>query len=675
MQFRVQQEEKEDPKRIQNIIGGTESSSPKMQLRGFLTSPRSLKHLCSSKSSVSPETSVESAHPLNSSELLQQRRSSKSPSRLDIRRFSKELFFNLPRSPKSPKMKSSSSLETRRLSSDLEEHKRKSELKTSKTSDIRLSAKDIRIQTSRAIGRRLSKDASSWFTNSPPDLNTRRKSHLDVMHSKSLSVSENVLDESPKSAFNLNATAYLFNADPTKYNECGKDASKSLPLPTIISKAATLRLASSGSLDAPKSAKIRPRLPSPPKSPVIEFRTARPPKINISDADNLNVYDTIISKEEKSIKKNGKSSHNRSKSLDNKHLNFQTTTIDIFSPDGRLETVDKQTVNYATLEHKKNNLDQDRVNKSSSANGNLSNVKNALGSKDRQFGIQESKSSSGKKPTTSAETSNSGVKDFSSLKKTVKGIESKSDTTAISSSSKEPYLIYAEPQKSKRERKEDNSTSVKSSDPITVSKPKVPPKNSASRIKQARACSAPETSESLLPSVLHVSEESFPKMSFPEHNYYSEHKRFQKSDSFPERYREIQCYEKCFDTHLATKGCTATSTGRRLWHESDRRAQMMSHRSRSVPEQRFTPTHNESEKQRFKRKNETPILVLEHFSKLPDPSYRNPGILKTRKSRSREEADLPPAPPSPAERRKRQESTKREIFPLKNQSQGHLEPP
>lgn len=82
-----------------------------------------------------------------------QRRHSKSPSRLDIaRRLSRELFS---RSPKGEDAGSRSSLSVRRFSSE--------------------AALSPRLLGA-AVGRRLSKGSTS-----PPDLNSRRASYLDVV--------------------------------------------------------------------------------------------------------------------------------------------------------------------------------------------------------------------------------------------------------------------------------------------------------------------------------------------------------------------------------------------------------------------------------------------------------------------------------------------------------------
>lgn len=609
------------------------------------------------------------AEPLNPSELLQQRRSSKSPSRLDIRRFSKELF-SLPKSPKSPKTKSSTSLDTRRFSSDLEENKRKTDLKTFKSSDVRLSAKDIRIHTSNAIGRRLSKDSSSWLSNSPPDLNSRRKSHLDIMHTKSLSVSENVLDDTPKSTLNL-STSHC--QDQTKYNEYGKELlCKSMTLTPVISKAATIRLASSGSLDAPKPPKLRPRLPSPPKSPVMAFHSSRTPKISISDVDNLNLYDTILLKDETATKKPSKNSHSRSKSLDNKHFNFGATIVDIGTTDEKNNETDKQTVSYATLEHKRSNVED--ASKSKTFNGKFANIRSPSASRERQVGPLEGRPPFGKNvPTPTIDTNT--VKDFITPRNNTKDHEIKTDIKVSSpykseSSSAKETQLYAEPQKIKKEKKEEKTNQGKWTEPSgSTSKPKVPPKNNALKIKQARACSAPEPGHKPT-TVVFIPEDTFKKQTLPEYNYYSEHKKFQKSDSFPERRREVKCSERCFETFPTDRRCVPMESRRRS--EGGRRIEM-SGRSRSVPEQRCSLSYAECE-ERSKRKSETPILVMQHAaSKSLDVPNRNPGILKNRRrSRSRDEIDLPPAPPTPPEKRK---SNRRDVFPSKKQSHGYLEPP
>ncbi|KAK6640098.1 hypothetical protein RUM43_008375 [Polyplax serrata] len=661
---RVQQEEKEEPKQGQNIPAGVECS-PKGQLRGFLTSPRSLKHFCSSKSTVSPQISLDMADPLNPSEVLQHRRSSKSPSRLDIRRFSKELF-SLPRSPKSPRVQSSTSLDTRRLSSDLDDGRGKGELKTPKGSEIRLSAKDIRIQTSKAIGRRLSKDASSWLTSSPPDLNSRRKSHLDVMHAKSLSVSENVLDETPHCALDFKGSS-----------GCDKEkVSSSILLTPVMSKSATLRLASGGGLDTSKLARVRPRLPSPPTSPGEEFRNNRTPKINVSDAENFNLYETINLKEESKAKKTVKGSHCRSRSLDNKHLSFETTIVNIAtSGDDSIGASNSHTVSYATLQHKRLTRDDDRA-KPNTLNGKCFSVKSVNTSKERSSGVAERvhevRSPLAKKGSSqSAENKNSGLQGVSMEKKIW---ETKCEPV------KDIYSIYAEPQKLKKDKREDLSgTPVKPTD--TTGKPKVPPKSAALKLKQVRACSAPETSyQTNPPSIFYVTEEPATKPHGIEYNYYSEHRGFRKSDSFPERHQEMECSERCFGTHSMSRTCRGTVQGqhqqsKQQRQESGSRNNFMSRRSRSVPEQRFTLSYCESGKGGTTRgKSETPILVLEQWSRSLDvPPTKSPGILKNKRKgngRSKEE------PPSPPERRKsRQDSSKTELIQMKKQRQGHLEPP
>jgi len=92
---RAQQEEKDD-RRLSVENRAAQGGSPRSPLRSFLTSPRSLKQAFGGKGE--PES-------------LHQRRTARSASRLDIRRFSKELF-SLPRSPRSPKDKSLTSLDS-----------------------------------------------------------------------------------------------------------------------------------------------------------------------------------------------------------------------------------------------------------------------------------------------------------------------------------------------------------------------------------------------------------------------------------------------------------------------------------------------------------------------------------------------------------------------------------
>lgn len=84
--------------------------------------------------------------------------------------------------------------------------------------------------------------------------------------------------------------------------------------------------------------KVRPRMPSPPRSPVATMRNLPTPKINISDTS---LYETVVPEKPKPT-------HNRSKSLDNKPMNL--TLVEIPTAKNN----EKQTVNYATLEHKVN---------------------------------------------------------------------------------------------------------------------------------------------------------------------------------------------------------------------------------------------------------------------------------------------------------------------------------
>lgn len=150
-------------------------------------------------------------------------------------------------------------------------------------------------------------------------MNTRRRSHLDITHTKSLTIEDTAA------------------TDRTKYLTLSH-----VNLP-IISQAATLRLAGS-------DVKARPRLPSPPRSPVAPIRNLPTPKINISDTS---LYDTVIPDKPRAT-------HGRSKSLDNKPLNLTlveipntpSTSITTNTTTTAAKNNEKQTVNYATLEHK-----------------------------------------------------------------------------------------------------------------------------------------------------------------------------------------------------------------------------------------------------------------------------------------------------------------------------------
>lgn len=187
-------------------------------------------------------------------------------------------------------------------------------------------------QTSAAIGRRLSKDTTAWLTSSPPDMNTRRRSHLDIAHTKSLTI-----DDAPSS-------------DKTKYLTLSH-----VNLP-VISQAATMRLAGS-------DIKVRPRMPSPPRSPAA-MRNLPTPKINISDTS---LYETVVPDKPRAT-------HSRSKSLDNKPMNLTLveipTTPSTATTTSTAKNNEKQTVNYATLEHKVN-LKTIKNNTKSNENSNV----------------------------------------------------------------------------------------------------------------------------------------------------------------------------------------------------------------------------------------------------------------------------------------------------------------
>ncbi|XP_060529353.1 uncharacterized protein LOC132703854 [Cylas formicarius] len=83
----------------------------------------------------------------------------KSPTTL----FNKQIF-----SPRSKKAKSSTALNVRRFSSDSV-----------------FNSTTLRLDPSASIGRRLSKDASTFLSSSPPDINSRRSSYLDIISSSS----------------------------------------------------------------------------------------------------------------------------------------------------------------------------------------------------------------------------------------------------------------------------------------------------------------------------------------------------------------------------------------------------------------------------------------------------------------------------------------------------------
>lgn len=78
--------------------------------------------------------------------------------------FNKQLFS--PRSKN--KAKSSSTLNVRRFSTDSV-----------------FNSQTLKLDHSSVVGRRLSKDASAFLTSSPPDLNSRRSSYLDIINSGS----------------------------------------------------------------------------------------------------------------------------------------------------------------------------------------------------------------------------------------------------------------------------------------------------------------------------------------------------------------------------------------------------------------------------------------------------------------------------------------------------------
>lgn len=78
--------------------------------------------------------------------------------------FNKQLFS--PRSKN--KAKSSSNLNVRRFSTDSV-----------------FNSQTLKVDRSNAVGRRLSKDATSFLSSSPPDINSRRSSYLDIINSGS----------------------------------------------------------------------------------------------------------------------------------------------------------------------------------------------------------------------------------------------------------------------------------------------------------------------------------------------------------------------------------------------------------------------------------------------------------------------------------------------------------
>jgi hypothetical protein len=101
------------------------------------------------------------------------------------------MIFNKPLfSPRSKnKARSSTALNVRRFSTDSV-----------------FNSQPVKFDHSTAVGRRLSKDASSFLTSSPPDINSRRSSYLDIISSGNklsgkspvLSI-ENVSDSSSRS--------------------------------------------------------------------------------------------------------------------------------------------------------------------------------------------------------------------------------------------------------------------------------------------------------------------------------------------------------------------------------------------------------------------------------------------------------------------------------------------
>lgn len=583
-------------------------------------------------------------------------------------------------------------MDVRRFSSELDDKRNKNDLRTSKT-DVRLSAKDIRIQTSNAIGRRLSKDATSWLTSSPPDLNSRRKSHLDITHTKSFSVSDNVLDDPKGTQNDFNNSTKFFTVGPGKYTEYNKELlSKSMVLTPVISKAATLRLASSGTTEAPKPVKTRPRLPSPPPSPVMDFRNSKTPKISISDAscENLNVYDTILPKEEE---KKTRSTHTRSKSLDGKHLNFTPTMVEIENVDTQKNNMkaEKQTVNYATLEHKKNNFETE-ADKAKNVNEKFANIKSTNVSKERQI-TQEGRSPVGKNvPLPVVDVKKTPVKDFKTIRNNTKDEKNvfdkkqvpppKVDNLKGTEFKPDPEAMYAEPHKIRKEKKEreeqttPRKTQVQAKQPEPAAKPKVPPKSNALKQMQTRAYSAPETGFKQSPAtILYIPEETLKKKTLPECNYYPERK-FHRPETEPSR----ECTERCFQTFPARTCPYTHPVSHRSRVESDRRF-ATTERSSSVPEQRYFVTAKPEEQHR-KRRTDNPVVILQHSSRSLDTPSKNPGILKNRRrSRSREESELPPAPPSPPERNRgrheRSEAqTNREILlTIKKQGHGYMDPP
>ena len=668
--FRVQQEGKEEIKLYQTEKENVEQS-PKGQLRGFLNSPRSLKQFCSSKSTVSPKMSIDRTSSLNPSELLEPKKSLKSPSRLDIRRLSKELF-SLPWSAKS-----SASLEIQRPSSDVEENKDRKEI--TKTNQMpEFIAKDIRSQASKTIGRRLSKDVSSWLTTSPPDLSSRRKSYMDIIRPKSLSVSDNILDGNIKSKMNVSDSNFNI-LDQTKTSDYAKElCAKSTSLNATISKAATLRLASSGSTNVPKTMKVRPRLPSPTKSPVLGFRGSQTPKISISDVDNCGLYETIKSKNEPTGKKPTRGLHSRSKSLDNKNLNFETKLVDILSA----ESSSSQIVSYTTLEHKD---DEDLKSVTKHSTEKLSK---SASNEDNNKKIKENRQDK-KMSTSPSIVKMDGIKS-KELSLSVKNKTDSSNELKVNTCSKSKDImtsIYAEPQKIKKSKNENLTTHVQDVESHSSTKPKVSPKRNALKLKQTRACSAPETDTGLLsPSVFLVSDETIKTGQSSDYNYYSDDKVF-KTFSYP-----------CYDTSSKRLGGVSSprdrehnlmQTHRRPLQESsggggggggNKRIQVLSGRSRSVPEQHCLLKFSdyEKEKQCNRSRYDGPQLVLQHFSRsldMPSTKSRENFKNKRKSSKSKGEDDFPPTLQYFKEMKSRNGLSNEELLNFKKSGQRQSEPP
>ncbi|CAH1154324.1 unnamed protein product [Phaedon cochleariae] len=91
-------------------------------------------------------------------------------------------------SPKAEKIKSPTSYFNKQLFSPRSKNKAKSSATLNVrrfSTDSILSSQTLKQDTSAVIGRRLSKDASAFLSSSPPDINSRRSSYLDIISSGS----------------------------------------------------------------------------------------------------------------------------------------------------------------------------------------------------------------------------------------------------------------------------------------------------------------------------------------------------------------------------------------------------------------------------------------------------------------------------------------------------------